>query len=219
MDHDPSLPRTTGQLVRDARKHRKLSRRRVATNAGFSTRELAAAERGRRPLTVDELRSLSGSLGVELDILLPEGCSVEEMPPPDDIRIEDLLQPAARSPELEAALGTSARGGDARELVERRQAPVASARLARAFADLRSRSDAVTRCCALVQSAEATDDLPARLAQLQEALSELDGDTAFTDSLARYRDALEEYQRSAQLASTRSWRTRTASPATANRPA
>ncbi len=214
MDHDAILPRETGQLLRDARKHRKLSRRRVATNAGFSARELAAAERGRRTLTADDLRSLSGAIGIEIDDLLPEGCSVEETPPPDDIRIEDLLQPAARSPELEAALGAGARGGDARELVERRQVPIASARLARAFADLRARSDAVTRCCALVQSADATDDLPARIAQLQHALSELDGDTAFTDSLARYRDALEEYEESAQLASTRSWRTRATRTAT-----
>ena len=40
-------------------------------NAGFSTHELAAAERGRRALTVDELRSLAGSIGVELDVAPP----------------------------------------------------------------------------------------------------------------------------------------------------
>jgi transcriptional regulator with XRE-family HTH domain len=216
MDIDTSLPRETGQRVRDARKRRKLSRRRVATNAGFSVSELASAERGRRPLTVDDLRSLSGSIGVELDDLLPDGCVVEAVPPPDDVRIEDLLTPAGDSRELEIALGSSAHSSAAPEFVERRQVPIASARLARAFADVRASSEEVTRCCALVQSADASDDLPARIAQLRHALSALEYSTTFADAVSRYRDAREEYEQSAQVASTRSWRTRTPRPATGN---
>ena len=42
--------------------------------AGFSPYELAATERGRRDLTIDELRSIAGSIGVDVDELLPDGC-------------------------------------------------------------------------------------------------------------------------------------------------
>jgi transcriptional regulator with XRE-family HTH domain len=216
MDVDASLPRETGQRVRDARKRRKLSRRRVAINAGFSVRELAAVERGRRALGVDELRSLSGSIGVEIDDLVPDGYVVEERPPTDDIRIEDLLTPVAASPDLEAALRRRGHDDPGTEPVERRKVPIASAQLARAFADLRASSEAVTRCCALVQSADVTDDLPALHEMLRRALAKLEEDASFAANVTRYQDARDEYLRAARDASAQSWRARATRPATGN---
>jgi transcriptional regulator with XRE-family HTH domain len=213
MDHDATLPRETGQLVRDARKHRNLPRRRVANNAGFSTHELASAERGRRPLTVEELRSLAGSIGVEVEALLPDGCSIETIPAPDDIRIEDLLIPVVASPELEAALGSSARGVAAPDFVERRRVPIASAQLTRAFADLRARIADVSQCCARLQDAEAADDVAARIAALHVAVTALERDPAFAEALARHTSAREDYRRTAQEVTRQSWRNRAARPA------
>jgi len=209
MTHDAALPRETGQRVRDARKHRNLPRRSVAVNAGFSTHELAAAERGRRALTVDELRSLAGSIGVELDALLPDGCSVEAIPPADEVRIEDLLTPVAASPELEAALGSSARGVDAPEFVERRRAPIASTQLNRAFEDLRARIADVSQCCARLHAADADDDVAALLADLHVAVTALDRDPAFAEALTRHTSAREDYSQTAQEAEQQSWRNRT----------
>ena len=213
MDHDATLPRETGQRVRDARKHRNLPRRRVAVNAGFSTRELASAERGRRAITVGELRSLAGSIGVELDALLPDGCSVEAIPPSDDVRIEDLLTPVAASPELEAALGASARGEAAPEFVERRRVPMASAQLTRAFSDLRARIADVSQCCARLQAADIDDDIGALLAELHVAVTALERDPAFAEALTRHESAREDYRQTAQEVAQQSWRNRAPQPA------
>ena len=208
-----TLPREAGQLVLDARKHRNLPRRRVAVNAGFSTRELAAAERGRRALTVSELRSLAGSIGVELDALLPDGCSVEATPPPEHLRIEDLLAPVVASPDLEAALGPSARGASAPEFIERRRVPIASAQVNRAFADLRSRIADVSQRCSRLQAADVDDDIAALLADLHCAVTELERDPAFAEALLRHASAREDYQQTAQEVAQNSWRSRAPQPA------
>ena len=216
MDHEATLPRETGRLVRDARKHRNLPRRRVAINAGFSTHELASAERGRRPLTVEELRSLAGSIGVEVDALLPDGCSVETIPPPDDIRIEDLLTPVVASPDLEAALGHSARGVAAPEFVERRRVPITSAQLTArvrgpAGANRRTSRSAVNVC--RMPTSPTTSPRASRSSMTP--VTALERDPAFAEALARHTSALEDYRRTEQEVAQQSWRDRAARPAPA----
>jgi transcriptional regulator with XRE-family HTH domain len=216
MDVDASLPRETGHRVRDARKRRKLSRRRVATDAGFAVHELASVERGHRPLTIADLRSLAGSIGIEVDDLLPDDCVVEDAPPPDDVRIEDLLRPTDDSYELEVALGSSAYSSTAPEFVERRKVPIASARLNRAFVKLREHTEKVRESCAVLQTADATDDVAALLENLQGTLTALAHDGAYAECLAEYQRAREEYLRSTRWSSRQSWRTRAGRPATGN---
>jgi transcriptional regulator with XRE-family HTH domain len=60
-----------GARVHLRRKQLGLSRRQVARAAGFTARELGSAERGRRGLTVEELRALAGALGVEPSEIAP----------------------------------------------------------------------------------------------------------------------------------------------------
>ena len=130
MDVDTSLPRETGQRLRAERKRQGLSRRRVALDAGFTRRQLVSIERGRRDLTVADVRSFAGSMGVEIGDLLPDGGIFDDTPPPDDLRIEDFLPPAEELPEFEKMAEPDLQIGAALPFVERRKAPLAAARIA-----------------------------------------------------------------------------------------
>ena len=216
MDVDVRLPRETGRRVRDVRKRRKLSRRRVAADAGFAARELASIERGRRALSVHDLRSLAGSIGVEVTALLPDGTVLDDTPPADEMRIEDLLEQSVASSDLEAGSEHDPYRGMDPVFVERRKVPIASARLTRTFAELRAHTERVTEYCALLQGADAADDVPALLAQLQRSLAALEEDTVFAECLARHEEAREEYLRAARESNEQSWQMRAGPPATDN---
>jgi transcriptional regulator with XRE-family HTH domain len=195
---------------------RKLSRRRVATDAGFAAHELASVERGHRPLTIADLRSLAGSIGVEVSELLPDGTIIEDIPPPHEMRIEDLLSPSVESPDLEGAEEHNPYRLVAPGFVERRTVPIASARLNRAFVKLREHTEKVRESCAVLQTADATDDVAALLENLQGTLTALAHDGAYAECLAEYQRAREEYLRSTRWSSRQSWRTRAGRPATGN---
>jgi transcriptional regulator with XRE-family HTH domain len=214
VDVETSLPRETGSRVRTTRRRHKLSRRRVAADAGFSARELTSIERGRRTLTVVDLRSLAGSIGVDVAELLPVGYVVDDGPPPDEVRIEDFLTAATDSSAPTEAFDIGPLGrGDAAP-VERRQLPTASARLAQAFSALRAHTDELVEHCASVPTAHATDDVASLLTELRRALDRLDHDSAFTECLARFEEAREVYLHATRESSRQSWRARAVSPAT-----
>ena len=201
MDVDASLPRETGHRVRDARKRRKLSRRRVATDAGFAAHELASVERGHRPLTIADLRSLAGSIGVEVSELLPDGTIIEDIPPPHEMRIEDLLWPSVESPDLEGAEEHNPYRLVAPGFVERRTVPIASARLNRAFAKLREHTEKVAES-ALVPRPPTHGRRRWASRESRSVRSQHSSTTAaFAACLAEYQRAREEYLRSTPLSS------------------
>ena len=189
-----------GARVRSERKRLGFTRRRATRNAGFSRRQLASFERGRRPMTVDQVRSVAGSLGVDVDEFLPD---VDE-PAPADVRIEDIFDelpvPVTDPlPELVAP---------ATPLDERRKAPRARAKLDQAFACAWGQIAEVTRCCEQVSAAGADDDIGGLLDELVTAVAQLRENPELERAIECHRGALAAYEWAVADADTSSWRSR-----------
>jgi len=210
LPDDVGLPRETGPSVRTARRRRGLSRRRVSRDAGLRSSELAAFERGRRTMTLADLLAVAGSIGTDVDELLPEGVEPVSAPPPDQLRVEDFLSPAtaASGPEWEML-------GDApHERGERRRVPRATTELARTFSDIRTLAADVVECCARLQRADATADLGMLVAELHRTVDALTDDPTFAAAVARHHDARAEYTLATTEPPAPSWRMRAQRPAT-----
>jgi hypothetical protein len=90
---------------------------------------------------------------------------------------------------------------------------MASAQLTRAFADLRARIADVSQCCGRLQAADVDDDIAALLAELHVAVTALERDPAFAESLARHESARDDYRQTAQEVAQQTWRNRATRPA------
>lgn len=187
-----------GARVRTVRKRLGFHRRQVAHNAGLSTHKLASLERGRRHPTIDEVRSIAGSLGVEVDEFL----SGVDQPLPTDLRIDDVLDELPTVDPLPANEIPSA------QLRERRKAPRAEAKLERSFAQVRAQLDDVADSCHQLAAAGAEDDVGPLLDELEEALTQLRADPAFSAAVDRHRDAIATYGTAVDVADAASWRSR-----------
>jgi transcriptional regulator with XRE-family HTH domain len=187
-----------GARVRTVRKRLGLHRRQVAHSAGLSTREFASLERGRRQPTIDEVRSIAGSLGVEVD----EFVSGVDQPLPADLRIDDILD---ELPAVEPLPVNEIPSAPSRE---RRKAPRAEAKLERSFAKVRAQLGDVARCCDQVGSAAADDDIGPLLDELEGALTELRTNPAFSVAVERHHEAIATYETAVDVADAASWRSR-----------
>ena len=85
------LPAEPGKRAWVVRTRLGLTRLHVARSAGLTSREIAATERGRRELTLAQWRSLAGSLGVELAVLLPADLLPDDTPEAEARRIDDFV--------------------------------------------------------------------------------------------------------------------------------
>jgi transcriptional regulator with XRE-family HTH domain len=65
------VARRVGSHIREARHASGLSRDRVARSSGFTSRELAAYEQGRRLPSQRDAFALAGACGIRVDELLP----------------------------------------------------------------------------------------------------------------------------------------------------
>lgn len=187
-----------GARVRTVRKRLGVHRRRVAQSAGLSRRQLASIECGRRLPTIDEVRSIAGSLGVEVDEFLSD----IDQPSPVDLRIDDVLEDLPDADPLPADETPSAPSR------ERRLAPRAEARLERAFAKVSAQLDDVTRVCERIASADADDDMGALLATLEDTLTKLRANPAFSIAVEKHQEAMATYADAVEIAEAASWRTR-----------
>jgi transcriptional regulator with XRE-family HTH domain len=192
-----------GARVRTLRKHLGLHRRRVAQSAGLSRRQLASIERGRRQPTIDQVRSIAGSLGVEVDEFLPDF----DEPAPSDLRIDDILEDV---PPVDPLSADETPSGPRRE---RRKAPRAEAKLERSFAKVRAEFDDVARCCDQIAAADAEDDIGPLLDELQAALTQLRVHPQFSVAVERHRIAIATYATAMDVADAASWRSRANQPA------
>lgn len=209
MDPGTDLPRETGPAVRSARQQRGLSRRRVSRDAGLRSGELASFERGRRTMTLADLLAVAGSMGTDVDELLPDGVDLDPTPPPDQLRLEDFLSPAETPAAEWATLGPATE-----VVVERRRIPRATNELTRTFAELQALGGDLVERCARVQQAEPTDDVDALVADLRRVVDALADDPEFMAALACHRQARDEYLRVTTETPAPSWRMRAQSPAT-----
>jgi transcriptional regulator with XRE-family HTH domain len=198
-----------GQRVRSARGRLRLNRSIVARNAGLSRRTLAAFERGRRDLSVDEVRSLAGSLGVDVGDLLP----LDEMhagPAPSQIRIEDVLDVPVDIDGLEAIPMTEPLPQLDRVAspVERRKVPRTRIDLDTSFLRVRSELDDVVRAAERLAAMGPDDNPRALIYDLQRALGSLREDGELEAALAELARARVAHHEAAEEHSGTSWESR-----------
>jgi transcriptional regulator with XRE-family HTH domain len=187
-----------GARVRTVRRRLGFRRRQVAHSAGLSTYELASLERGRRPPTIDEVRSIAGSLGVDVDEFL----SGVDQPHPDDLRIDDILDALPDAEPLPANETPSAPSR------ERRKAPRAWSKLERSSTKAKAQMDDVTRTCERIASAEADDDLGALVDELEDALTKLRASSEFSNAVEQQRTSIATYATAVADAERSSWKSR-----------
>ena len=202
---------TVGARVRTARNRLRLRRRRVARNAGLSRRELAAFERGNREMSVYQVRSVAGSLGVDVDELISAD-ELNDNPGASELRIEDVLEVPADLGGLESlppAPPLPELAEEARR-VERRKVPLARATLDEAFNRVRHELDDVTQAADRMQAIGSEDDVRALVYELQRALSALRENRGFEAALAKFDEARAAYNDTMANHSLASWQTRRA---------
>jgi transcriptional regulator with XRE-family HTH domain len=195
-----------GARIRLTRKRLGLGRRRVAANAGLSPRRLAKFERGRVPMSVDDVRSVAGSLGVDVSELVGEdsddapsraGRSALNGPSPSEIRIDHLFDTA---PFADLA--------DPPPRPERRRIPRARTALEQSFAEVWSRLEDVVRAAERLAEAGAGDDVGALVAALERELDDLRADPDFELAVARHDEARAVFESAAAAARDASWQSR-----------
>jgi transcriptional regulator with XRE-family HTH domain len=198
-----------GARVRTARHRLRLGRGRVARNAGLSRRELASFERGRGDMSVDKVRSLAGSLGVDVDELLLLG-ELDGHPAPSEVRIEDVLDvpddlEGLESLPLAAHLEEL---DDVDESTERRKVPRTRKALDDAFEPVRNELDDVMRAADRMHAIGSEDDVRALICDLQHALGALRENRAFETALAVLDEARGAHEDAVREHASASWRSR-----------
>jgi transcriptional regulator with XRE-family HTH domain len=187
------LPAEPGKRAREVRTALGLTRADVARSAGLTSRGLAAAERGRRELTVAQWRSLAGSLGVEVALLLPAELLPEDTPEAEAERIDEFVghdpdhewnrmprTAADLPPDLPMDLPDP----------ERRRNEHTRARLERSWSEIRSDLDDVIACCDRLAHAGSGADVEELLDALDAASAEVRSRRSFQRRLVNHRKAL-----------------------------
>jgi transcriptional regulator with XRE-family HTH domain len=153
-------PEDIGARVRAVRELAGLSPRDVGQNAGLSGRELAAIERGSRPVSVEELRAIAAALHVSAKVLVAGApAPVPGVPP--------VAAPAAAGRERRRDFNT-------RKWVED------------SWSDLRAEMEDVIRQCMRVSTVGSGDDVPALLDALEAELRRLRVSPDFQRELIRH---------------------------------
>jgi transcriptional regulator with XRE-family HTH domain len=198
-----------GARIRLTRKRLGLKRRLVAANAGMSRRRLARFERGRAPMSVDDVRSVAGSLGVDLTDLVDDADATDATDPgdaqhaalaeprPSEIRIDDLFD---AQPFEDLA--------EPRDRPERRRVPRARTTLEQSFAAVWSRLEDVVRAADRLTEAGAEDDVGTLVASLERELDALRADPDFERAIAHHDEARAAFEAASEAARVSSWRAR-----------
>jgi len=165
-----------GTRARAIRKALGRSRTKVARSAGLTRHQLAGTERGHRPVTTAQWRSLAGSLGVDPELLLPaDQCPVNDVAA-ENRRIDDFLDHDVDH-EWDRMPRTAKDGPDAPsiDLSDRDSRPDESTRrrIERSWSDIRTDLDDLIACCDRLVAAESGDDAEALLDMLDAAAHEV----------------------------------------------
>jgi transcriptional regulator with XRE-family HTH domain len=153
-------PEDIGARVRAVRELAGLSPRDVGQAAGLSGREVAAVERGSRPVSVDELRAIAAALHVSAKVL------VAAAPAPAQGQ-QPALTPADPGADRRRDFNT-------RKWVED------------SWSDLRAEMEDVIRQCMRVSTVGSGDDVPALLDGLERELRRLRINADFQRELIRH---------------------------------
>ncbi len=195
-----------GARIAALRRAKRLSRHEVARAAGFTVREIAAFEQGRRQLTANDRFCLAGSLGVDPDELaavvdgVPETVGTadevawlaivrndEDGLDDDEVLTVDALR-ALSEPAPSDDTNTADLDGDVdpktREVLDRR------------WQDVQAQLDAAAERCRLLAAAGPDQDVARLVADVEAEARRLRKSRTFRRSASRHRKALRRYQRS-----------------------
>jgi transcriptional regulator with XRE-family HTH domain len=187
-----------GARVRAVRELSGLHQRDVAQAAGMSRRDLQAAERGAKRLSVPELRAIAGALEVDPDVLVGVGYEGDLLRAPVEARTNEFID---HDPE---------RGGARRETVddpppttpmhapnpERRKDFATRSQIEQSWRDVRSEMGETLTSCARLISAGSGDDLRRLVQRLERDLQALTASPGFQTLLAAHERALHRARRS-----------------------
>ncbi len=195
-----------GARIRLVRRRLGLKRRPVAANAGLSRRRLAKFERGRASMSVDDVRSVAGSLGVDVSDLVDRGdgratdathATTEIEPEPSEIRIDDLLDTEPFADLVEPP-----------SRPERRRVPRSRTNLEQSFARVWSQLEDVVRAADRLVEAGAEDDVGALVESLERELDALRADPDFQRAIEQHAAARAAFETAAEAARRTSWKSR-----------
>jgi transcriptional regulator with XRE-family HTH domain len=165
-----------GTRARAIRRALGRSRTKVARSAGLTRHQLAGTERGRRPVTPAQWRSLAGSLGVDPELLLPaDQCPADDVDA-ENRRIDEFLEhDVDHEWRLGRRMATDRPAAPPIDLSDRDSRPGESAPpgVERSWADLRTDLDDLVACCDRLVAAETGDDAEALLDMLDAAAHEV----------------------------------------------
>jgi transcriptional regulator with XRE-family HTH domain len=186
-------PEDTGARLRAVRELTGLSSRDVARAAGLSKREVAAVERGRRRLTLDELRAVSVALNVDPQMLTADtGDGIRRHEPDHGHAL-----PAA-SPEPAPAAPFELPNS------ERRRDFMTRKRVEDSWSDLRAEMDGVIRQCMRVSTIGSGDDALGMLDALEAEIRSLKTNRTFHREVARHERTIAEVRGGAAARRSRS---------------
>jgi transcriptional regulator with XRE-family HTH domain len=188
-EFQPELrPEDTGARLRAVRELTGLSSRDVARAAGLTKREVAAVERGRRRLTVDELRAVSGALNVDPEMLAADGLGAADRATTESERIDAVAghdpdqwgelpeSPADLPPAIPLELPNS----------ERRTDFMTRKRVEDSWADLRAEMEGVIRQCMRLSTIGSGDDPLEMLDSLEAEIRQLKTNRNFHREVGRH---------------------------------
>jgi hypothetical protein len=148
----------------------------VARSAGLTRHQLAGTERGRRPVTLAQWRSLAGSLGVDPELLLPaEQCPVNDVDA-ENRRIDEFLgHDADHDWGWVPRAATDGQGAPPTGPLDRdlRSHESVGAGVERSWGDIRGDLDELIACCDRLVATESGDDVEALLDMLDAAAHEV----------------------------------------------
>jgi transcriptional regulator with XRE-family HTH domain len=189
------LPAEPGKRARAIRTALGLTRVEVARSAGLTSRQIAATERNRRELTQAQWRSLAGSLGVEVAVLLPAELLPDDDPEAEARRIDAFV---GHDPDHEwnTLLPRTAAGLPPALAVdlpdpERRRDEHTRARIERSWSEIRGDLDEVIACCAGLVHAGSGADADELLDALDAAVHKVRDRRSFRRRVANHRRALD----------------------------
>ena len=199
-ERDAPASAVIGARVRALRKEQGLSRRAVTRATGFTALELALVERGTKRLTVDDCRSLAGSLGVRLSELAPGDTDFAAASEGShEARIDALLdQSEPRSPFWLTIKDFAAAPPIELSDRERRRDRRTRGRVEQIWnVVVRDMNDALEACRRLT-AANSNDDADQLVRDAACALDRLRNDSGFRRHAARHRRLLRRVRRRTQ---------------------
>ncbi len=194
-----------GAHVAALRRAKGLSRHEVARAAGFTIREIAAFEQGRRELTANDRFCLAGSLGVDPEELAGSVDGVPETVGTADevawlaiVRNDDALEDdeVLTVEALRALSEPTAADATTVDAIDDDVDPKTRELLDRRWQDVQAQLDAATEQCRLLTEAGPEHDVARLVADVEAAARRLRKSRSFRRSASRHRKALRRYQRS-----------------------